>query len=192
MVSWRRVVTGPECRLCDRLERAGCHHSSPLGTGLDHATNRPSAGIGYYPETVDRAAPRLGCVPGLLFAPAPRQAPPRGPPRVARAPTTPAGGRGGDPDPPAHPHPPTPSPAPPAPPAVAEPCLAIAADPDDAFRYTNSGNLVAVVTNGTAVLGLGDIGPLAGKPVMEGKAVLFKRSPTSTSSTSSWRRRTPR
>ena len=60
-------------------------------------------------------------------------------------------------------------------PGVAEPCLAIAADPDDAFRYTNKGNLVAVVTNGSAVLGLGDIGPLAGKPVMEGKAVLFKR-----------------
>ncbi len=60
-------------------------------------------------------------------------------------------------------------------PGVAEPCLAIAADPDDAFRYTNRGNLVAVVTNGSAVLGLGDIGPLASKPVMEGKAVLFKR-----------------
>ena len=60
-------------------------------------------------------------------------------------------------------------------PGVAEPCLAIADDPDAAFRYTNRGNLVAVVSNGSAVLGLGNIGPLAGKPVMEGKAVLFKR-----------------
>jgi malate dehydrogenase (oxaloacetate-decarboxylating)(NADP+) len=60
-------------------------------------------------------------------------------------------------------------------PGVAEPCLAIADDPDAAFRYTNRGNLVAVVSNGTAVLGLGNIGALAGKPVMEGKAVLFKR-----------------
>jgi len=60
-------------------------------------------------------------------------------------------------------------------PGVAEPCLVIADDPDAAFRYTNKGNLVAVVSNGTAVLGLGNIGALAGKPVMEGKAVLFKR-----------------
>jgi malate dehydrogenase (oxaloacetate-decarboxylating)(NADP+) len=60
-------------------------------------------------------------------------------------------------------------------PGVAEPCLAIADDPEAAFRYTNRGNLVAVVSNGTAVLGLGNIGALAGKPVMEGKAVLFKR-----------------
>ncbi len=60
-------------------------------------------------------------------------------------------------------------------PGVAEPCLVIAEDPDAAFRYTNRGNLVAVVSNGTAVLGLGNIGPLGGKPVMEGKAVLFKR-----------------
>jgi malate dehydrogenase (oxaloacetate-decarboxylating)(NADP+) len=60
-------------------------------------------------------------------------------------------------------------------PGVAEPCLVIAEDPDTAFRYTNRGNLVAVVSNGTAVLGLGNIGALAGKPVMEGKAVLFKR-----------------
>ncbi len=60
-------------------------------------------------------------------------------------------------------------------PGVAEPCRRIAADPDDVYRYTNKGNLVAVVTNGTAVLGLGDIGPRAGKPVMEGKAVLFKK-----------------
>lgn len=60
-------------------------------------------------------------------------------------------------------------------PGVAEPCRRIAANPDDAFLYTNRGNLVAVITNGTAVLGLGNIGPLAGKPVMEGKALLFKR-----------------
>jgi malate dehydrogenase (oxaloacetate-decarboxylating)(NADP+) len=60
-------------------------------------------------------------------------------------------------------------------PGVAEPCLVIADDPDAAFRFTNRGNLVAVVSNGTAVLGLGNIGALAGKPVMEGKAVLFKR-----------------
>jgi malate dehydrogenase (oxaloacetate-decarboxylating)(NADP+) len=60
-------------------------------------------------------------------------------------------------------------------PGVAEPSLAIARDPDAAFRFTNRGNLVAVVSNGTAVLGLGNIGALAGKPVMEGKAVLFKR-----------------
>jgi len=60
-------------------------------------------------------------------------------------------------------------------PGVAEPCLAIAADPDKAFEYTARGNLVAVVSNGTAVLGLGNIGALAGKPVMEGKGVLFKR-----------------
>ena len=74
-------------------------------------------------------------------------------------------------------------------PGVAEPCLVIADDPDAAFRYTNRGNLVAVVSNGTAVLGLGNIGPLAGKPVMEGKAVLFKSSPTSTSSI--WRSTPP-
>ncbi|HEY7564776.1 MAG TPA: phosphate acyltransferase [Acidimicrobiia bacterium] len=60
-------------------------------------------------------------------------------------------------------------------PGVAEPCRVIARDPEAAFRFTNRGNLVAVVSNGTAVLGLGNIGPLAGKPVMEGKAVLFKR-----------------
>jgi malate dehydrogenase (oxaloacetate-decarboxylating)(NADP+) len=60
-------------------------------------------------------------------------------------------------------------------PGVAEPCLVIADDPEAAFRFTNRGNLVAVVSNGTAVLGLGNIGPLASKPVMEGKAVLFKR-----------------
>ena len=60
-------------------------------------------------------------------------------------------------------------------PGVAEPCLEIAATPDLAWEYTARGNLVAVVTNGTAVLGLGNIGPLAGKPVMEGKACLFKK-----------------
>jgi malate dehydrogenase (oxaloacetate-decarboxylating)(NADP+) len=60
-------------------------------------------------------------------------------------------------------------------PGVAEPCLQIEKNPHDAFKYTGRGNLVAVVSNGTAVLGLGDIGALAGKPVMEGKAVLFKR-----------------
>ena len=60
-------------------------------------------------------------------------------------------------------------------PGVAEPCLEIAANPDAAFEYTAKSNLVAVVTNGSAVLGLGDIGPLAGKPVMEGKGVLFKK-----------------
>ena len=60
-------------------------------------------------------------------------------------------------------------------PGVAEPCREIERDPAAAFEYTARGNLVAVITNGTAVLGLGDIGPLAGKPVMEGKGVLFKR-----------------
>ncbi len=60
-------------------------------------------------------------------------------------------------------------------PGVAAACEEIVADPANAYRYTARGNLVAVVTNGTAVLGLGDIGPLASKPVMEGKAVLFKR-----------------
>src|SRR3954452_21060024 len=60
-------------------------------------------------------------------------------------------------------------------PAVAEPCLEIQKNPHDAFKYTGRGNLVAVLSNGTAVLGLGDIGALAGKPVMEGKGVLFKK-----------------
>ena len=60
-------------------------------------------------------------------------------------------------------------------PGVAAPCLEIAKNPDDVYKYTGKGNLVAVLSNGTAVLGLGDIGPLAGKPVMEGKGVLFKR-----------------
>src|SRR6187549_2696204 len=60
-------------------------------------------------------------------------------------------------------------------PGVAEVCRAIQRDPELAYTYTSKGNLVAVVTNGTAVLGLGNIGPLAGKPVMEGKANLFKK-----------------
>ncbi|MDF3077927.1 MAG: malic enzyme [Sphingobacteriaceae bacterium] len=59
-------------------------------------------------------------------------------------------------------------------PGVAEPCLRIAETPDDVYKYTAKGNLVAVISNGTAVLGLGDIGPAAGKPVMEGKGLLFK------------------
>ena len=59
-------------------------------------------------------------------------------------------------------------------PGVAEPCRRIAADPDAVWEYTTKGNMVAVVTDGTAVLGLGDIGPLAALPVMEGKALLFK------------------
>src|SRR4051794_5574721 len=60
-------------------------------------------------------------------------------------------------------------------PGVAKPCLEIARDPSTVYKYTNKGNLVAVISNGTAVLGLGAIGPAAGKPVMEGKGVLFKR-----------------
>lgn len=60
-------------------------------------------------------------------------------------------------------------------PGVAVPCLEIAKDPENAFKYTSKGNLVGVISNGTAVLGLGNIGALAGKPVMEGKGVLFKR-----------------
>src|ERR1043165_8499825 len=59
-------------------------------------------------------------------------------------------------------------------PGVAEPCLEIEKNPEDAYRYTAKGNLVAVISNGTAVLGLGDIGALASKPVMEGKGLLFK------------------
>ncbi len=59
-------------------------------------------------------------------------------------------------------------------PGVAEPCLAIEANPEDAYKYTSKGNLVAVISNGTAVLGLGDIGAQASKPVMEGKGLLFK------------------
>ena len=60
-------------------------------------------------------------------------------------------------------------------PGVAEPVREIAANPDDVYKYTAKGNLVAVITNGTAILGLGNLGPLASKPVMEGKALLFKR-----------------
>ena len=60
-------------------------------------------------------------------------------------------------------------------PGVAEPCREIASDPDNAYRYTGKGNLVAVISNGSAVLGLGNLGSLASKPVMEGKALLFKR-----------------
>src|SRR3989475_13099234 len=60
-------------------------------------------------------------------------------------------------------------------PGVALPCLEIESNPEDAYKYTAKGNLVAVVTNGTAVLGLGNIGALAGKPVMEGKGNLFKQ-----------------
>ena len=59
-------------------------------------------------------------------------------------------------------------------PGVAEPCLEIQKNPDDAYKYTSKGNLVAVISNGTAVLGLGDIGAMSGKPVMEGKGLLFK------------------
>src|SRR4030065_2939171 len=60
-------------------------------------------------------------------------------------------------------------------PGVAEPCRMIEKNEEDVYKYTAKGNLVAVVSNGTAVLGLGDIGPSAGKPVMEGKGILFKR-----------------
>ncbi|MDF2980735.1 MAG: NADP-dependent malic enzyme, partial [Devosia sp.] len=60
-------------------------------------------------------------------------------------------------------------------PGVAAPCEEIAADPEAVTKYTSRGNLVAVISNGTAVLGLGNIGALASKPVMEGKAVLFKK-----------------
>src|SRR5512138_3883362 len=60
-------------------------------------------------------------------------------------------------------------------PGVAEPCKEIAANKEDVYKYTAKGNIVAVISNGTAVLGLGNIGPEAAKPVMEGKAVLFKK-----------------
>ena len=60
-------------------------------------------------------------------------------------------------------------------PGVAEPCMEIHKNPEDVYKYTAKGNLVGVITNGTAVLGLGNIGPEASKPVMEGKAVLFKK-----------------
>ena len=59
-------------------------------------------------------------------------------------------------------------------PGVAYPCLEIQSNPDDVYKYTDKGNLVAVISNGTAVLGLGDIGAMSGKPVMEGKGLLFK------------------
>jgi malate dehydrogenase (oxaloacetate-decarboxylating)(NADP+) len=59
-------------------------------------------------------------------------------------------------------------------PGVADPCMAIFDNPEDVYKYTAKGNLVAVISNGTAVLGLGDIGPAASKPVMEGKGLLFK------------------
>jgi malate dehydrogenase (oxaloacetate-decarboxylating)(NADP+) len=60
-------------------------------------------------------------------------------------------------------------------PGVAEPVKAIAEDPENAYKYTAKGNLVAVISDGTAILGLGNLGPLASKPVMEGKSLLFKR-----------------
>ena len=60
-------------------------------------------------------------------------------------------------------------------PGVAEPVRAIAENPEDAYRYTGKGNSVAIISNGTAILGLGALGPLASKPVMEGKALLFNR-----------------
>lgn len=60
-------------------------------------------------------------------------------------------------------------------PGVADPCLEIKRDPALAYKYTNKGNMVACISNGTAVLGLGDIGAIASKPVMEGKSVLFKK-----------------
>src|SRR5512135_296522 len=60
-------------------------------------------------------------------------------------------------------------------PGVAEPVREIAKDPENAYRYTSKGNLVAVISDGTAILGLGNLGPLASKPVMEGKGILFKR-----------------
>jgi malate dehydrogenase (oxaloacetate-decarboxylating)(NADP+) len=60
-------------------------------------------------------------------------------------------------------------------PGVAEPCLEIARNPETVYKYTTKGNMVAVISNGTAVLGLGNIGPMAAKPVMEGKAVLFNK-----------------
>ena len=60
-------------------------------------------------------------------------------------------------------------------PGVAEPCIEIHKNPELAYKYTNKGNIVAVISNGTAVLGLGNLGALASKPVMEGKSVLFKK-----------------
>ena len=60
-------------------------------------------------------------------------------------------------------------------PGVSEPVREIAANPDEVYKYTAKGNTVAVITNGTAILGLGNLGPMASKPVMEGKSLLFKR-----------------
>ena len=77
-------------------------------------------------------------------------------------------------------------------PGVAYPCLEIEQTPQSAYRYTNKGNLVAVISNGTAVLGLGDIAALAGKPVMEGKALLFKFLPVLIASTSKSMKKTLR
>ncbi len=76
-------------------------------------------------------------------------------------------------------------------PGVAIPVLAIAERPETAYDYTVKGNMVAVISNGTAILGLGNLGALASKPVMEGKAVLFKRFADVNPSTSNWRPRTP-
>ena len=75
-------------------------------------------------------------------------------------------------------------------PGVAVPCEEIAKKPELAYDYTNKGNLVAVISNGTAVLGLGNLGALGSKPVMEGKAVLLSALPTSIVSISSWIQKT--
>ena len=75
-------------------------------------------------------------------------------------------------------------------PGVAVPVEAIAQNPDLAYDYTSKGNMVAVISNGTAILGLGDLGALASKPVMEGKSVLFNGSPISILSTLKWTRKT--
>lgn len=77
-------------------------------------------------------------------------------------------------------------------PGVAFPCLEIQKTPDDAYKYTAKGNLVAVISNGTAVLGLGDIGAMSGKPVMEGKGLLFKIYGGMTCSTLRLTRKTPK
>lgn len=77
-------------------------------------------------------------------------------------------------------------------PGVAEPCLEIEKDAQTAYEYTSKGNLVAVISNGTAVLGLGDIGALAGKPVMEGKGLLFKILQVSMFSTSKSMKKIPK
>ena len=77
-------------------------------------------------------------------------------------------------------------------PGVAYPCLEIQQDPEAAYRYTDKGNLVAVISNGTAVLGLGDIGAMSGKPVMEVRASCLKSMVASMCSISRWLRRTLR